>query len=131
MKHIHVTCAIIERDDKVLAAQRSEVMSLPLKWEFPGGKINEGERSEDCLRRELQEELGVDIAVGRSLTPTTHNYPAFIVTLYPFICSITAGEIKLREHKALTWFPPDKLHELDWAEADTPVVGEYLAAYKR
>jgi len=81
MKHIHVTCAIIEKDDKVLSTQRSETMSLPLKWEFPGGKINDGERPDECLKRELQEELGIAVAISRSLAPTTHQYPTFIITL--------------------------------------------------
>ena len=125
MKHIHVTCAIIEKDGKVLSTQRSESMSLPLKWEFPGGKIHVGERPEDCLKRELHEELGIEVAVGRALSPTTHHYPTFIVTLYPFICSITSGDITLHEHKDLTWLAPEKLHELDWAEADMPLIEDY------
>ena len=58
-KHIHVACALIERDGLVLAAQRSAVMSIPLKWEFPGGKLEAGESAEECLRRELVEEMGV------------------------------------------------------------------------
>lgn len=125
MKHIHVTCAIIEKDGKVLSTQRSETMNLPLKWEFPGGKIDIGESPEDCLKRELQEELGVSITISRYLAPSTHQYPTFIITLYPFVCSITIGEIKLHEHKDLAWLTPDKLHELDWAEADIPIMNNY------
>ena len=63
-KHIHVTCAIIERDGLVLAAQRSAIMSMPLKWEFPGGKVDVGEGLEECLCRELAEELGVNVKSG-------------------------------------------------------------------
>lgn len=125
MKHIHVTCAIIEQDGKVLSTQRSEIMSLPLKWEFPGGKINDGERKEECLKRELLEELGVKVAISRSLDQSTHQYPDFIITLYPFVCKITAGEIKLHEHNALIWLVPEKLHELDWADADIPIINNY------
>lgn len=127
MKHIYVTCAIIEKDGKVLSTQRSEAMSLPLKWEFPGGKIKDGEHPEECLKRELYEELGIAIAINRALDTRTHQYPTFIITLYPFVCNITAGEIKLHEHKAFTWLPPDKLNELDWAEADIPVIKLYRA----
>lgn len=127
MKHIHVTCAIIERDGLVLAAQRSARMSLPLKWEFPGGKIDQGESPEECLRREISEEMNIEVAVGGSLPPSTHNYPAFSITLYPFICSIQNGEIALAEHSAIAWLVPEKLHALDWAEADIPVVKTYLA----
>jgi 8-oxo-dGTP diphosphatase len=126
-KHIHVTCAIIERDRLVLAAKRSASMSLPLKWEFPGGKIDHGESREECLRRELFEELGIDVKVGQNLPAATHAYPTFIVTLYPFICSIDSGEIVLFEHAAISWLPPEQLHTLDWAEADLPVIGSYLA----
>jgi len=126
MKHIEVACAIIENKGKVLCTQRSATMSLPLKWEFPGGKIQDGESLEDCLKRELREELELDIAVGRPLSPTTHQYPTFKITLYPFICKIISGEMKLHEHKAYTWLPPEKLLELDWAEADIPVLDEYF-----
>ena len=125
MKHIHVSCAIIEQDGKVLSTQRSEAMSLPLKWEFPGGKINDGESPEECLTRELHEELGIAVIISRSLAPITHKYPIFMLTLYPFVCRITTGEIVLHEHKALTWLPPDKLHELDWAAADYPLIEDY------
>lgn len=124
-KHIHVACAIIERDGLILAAQRSAAMSLPLKWEFPGGKIDPGESPEECLRRELVEEMGVRIAVGRDLPLWTHHYPTFTVTLYPFICSIESGSITLHEHAAIGWLPAADLHTLDWAEADYPVIKAY------
>ncbi|HAK59020.1 MAG TPA: 8-oxo-dGTP diphosphatase MutT [Nitrospiraceae bacterium] len=131
LKNIHVACAIIEKDGKVLSTQRSEAMSLPLKWEFPGGKINDGERPEECLKREVHEELGIDIVVGRSLSPITHQYPTFIVTLYPFICRIRSGDITLHEHKALTWLSPETLHELDWAEADIALIEDYRKAFMK
>lgn len=125
-KHFHVTCAIIERDGLVLAAQRSASMSLPLKWEFPGGKIDHGETPEECLRRELVEELGIRVKMGRRLPLTTHHYPEFTVTLHPFVCTIEKGEMVLHEHAAVAWLPPDELHSLDWAEADLPVLRSYL-----
>ncbi|MEI6209181.1 MAG: (deoxy)nucleoside triphosphate pyrophosphohydrolase [Desulfuromonadales bacterium] len=127
MKHIQVACAIIERDGLVLAAQRSAVMSLPHKWEFPGGKIDQGESPEECLRRELLEEMSVSIFVGNPLSPGTHQYESFIVTLYPFVCSIVSGEIVLHEHSAIVWLPPQKLSTLNWAEADLPVIRSYIA----
>lgn len=124
-RHVHVACAIIERDGLVLSALRSSSMNLPLKWEFPGGKLEPGEGLEECLRRELVEEMGIEIAVGRPLTPATHDYPTFTVTLYPYVCSIVSGEIVLNEHSALTWLPAAQMHELDWADADLPVIAEY------
>jgi len=124
-RHVHVACAIIERDGLVLSALRSASMNLPLKWEFPGGKIEPGEALEECLERELVEEMGVRILVGQPLTPATHEYPSFTVTLYPFVCSIVSGEIQLFEHSAISWLPAERMLELDWADADLPVIAEY------
>jgi len=126
-RHLEVACAIIERDGLILAAQRSGSMSLPLKWEFPGGKIREGERPEECLARELVEELGVVVTVGEALPRTTHDYRDFTVTLHPFFCVIESSEMTLHEHAAICWLPPDRLAELDWAEADLPII-ERLAS---
>lgn len=127
MKHIHVTCGIIECDGVVLAAQRSATMNLPLKWEFPGGKIREGESPEDCLRRELLEEMAIRVAIRKGLHPSTHGYPSFTVTLYPFVCKIDAGDVILREHARVVWLDPRDLPSLDWAEADVRVVQTYLS----
>jgi 8-oxo-dGTP diphosphatase len=124
-KHLHVTCAIIERQGLVLAAQRSASMSMPCKWEFPGGKIRAGESPEECLYREIVEELNLEVAICRPLPQATHAYQSFTVTLYPFICSITGGTMKLHEHAAVTWLPPEKLAALDWAAADLPVLAAY------
>lgn len=126
-KHFHVACALVERAGLVLAAQRSAAMSLPLKWEFPGGKLEAGESADECLRRELVEELGVTVSVGRPLPPHTHSYDTFTVTLYPFICSIGPETIiSLHEHAAIAWLAPRELHTLDWLEADRPVLETYL-----
>ncbi len=124
--HLHVACAIIEQDGTVLTAQRSATMSLPLKWEFPGGKIEAGETAEECLIRELREELGVSIFIGSALSPATHSYQDFTVTLYPFTCSLTGGTVTMHEHHALKWVEPQQMPELDWAAADLPVISEYL-----
>lgn len=128
VKHIHVACAIIERDGVLLAAQRSSAMSLPLKWEFPGGKIDPGETPQECLLRELMEEMSLCVAIQKELPPSTHHYPTFTVTLYPFLCSIAAGEIVLHEHAAIAWLAPEKLGTLDWAEADWPVIESLFTA---
>jgi 8-oxo-dGTP diphosphatase len=128
--HIHVTCAIIERDGLVLASQRSATMSMPFKWEFPGGKIDPGESPEACLRREINEELSLQVSVKENLPVSTYHYPAFTISLYPFICAIDAGEIVLHEHAAIAWLTPEKLHSLEWAEADVPVLASYIAQIK-
>ena len=100
-------------------------MSLPLKWEFPGGKINSGESPEECLKRELAEELGIEVIIGAPMPISTYHYPTFSVTLYPFICKIVSGNIVLHEHAAMAWLFPEELHKLDWAEADGPVIENY------
>lgn len=110
----------------MLVTQRSAAMSLPLKWEFPGGKIDSSELPKDCLQRELIEELGLNISIGYKLPLHTHNYHTFTVTLYPFICTIESGELTLHEHAAFAWLTPEELHVLDWAEADLPVIQNYL-----
>lgn len=102
-------------------------MVMPLKWEFPGGKIHRGETPEDCLRRELLEELGIVAKVGTALQPSTHRYPAFTITLYPFLCRIESGELTAREHEQIAWLTPGELPGLDWAEADRPIVDALLA----
>ena len=105
-------------------------MRLPLKWEFPGGKIEPGESAEECLQREVTEELGVHVKVCLALSPHMHQYNTFSFTLYPFVCTIISGEITLREHAALIWLSPQELIVLNWADADIPVIDEYLRVMK-
>lgn len=130
-KTIRVACAIIEGDGKVLAVQRSERMKLPLKWEFPGGKIKQGESPEQCVVREVSEELSVQITAVQSLPSVSYDYPDFSVTLYPFICTIVSGEITLQEHKKLIWLPSRELSSLDWVAADYPIIDAYRDRRKR
>ena len=125
VRHLHVTCAIIEENGLVLAARRSATMSLPLKWEFPGGKLEPGESRCECLQRELLEELGLYIEIGAPLTSHTHCYPDLTVTLYPFLCRVASGIIVLHEHSEICWLPPERLLDLDWADADQPIIREY------
>lgn len=125
--HIQVVCAVIEQDGLILATQRSATMSLPLKWEFPGGKLEQGESLQECLERELHEELGITVRIGQGLPPVTHHYPAFSVTLHPFRCDQISGEPILHEHLAACWLPPHRLQELDWAEADWPILETLVA----
>lgn len=128
---LHVTCAIIERDGLVLAAQRSKTMNMPLKWEFPGGKIKQGETKEACLKREIMEELGIIISIVRPFAPHTHDYHEARVTLYPFLCRIESGVISLSEHSEVAWLKPDELLTLDWAEADIPIAENYILKLKK
>jgi len=110
----------------VLICQRSANMALPLKWEFPGGKIEEGESKEACLQREIEEELGLEIFVGKELPLVTHTYPTFRITLYPFLCKVQRGSIQLAEHAQAKWVPWQTLNDFDWAEADKPIVRTFM-----
>src|SRR5207253_4899938 len=125
---IVVTCAIIEDNGKVLCAQRIELMNLPLKWEFPGGKLEAGETLETCLIREIKEELGIEISIGEKLPASRHTYSSTKeICLHPFICTIQAGHISLKEHKQIAWVQLFELKQLDWAEADIPILNHYIS----
>lgn len=128
---IQVTCALIEDDDQILCAQRSEKMSLPLKWEFPGGKLENGETLEECLRREIKEELGLDIKILEQLPSNTHKYSdKKVIKLIPFRCSLQTSEIDLKEHLKIEWASIFQLENFDWAEADIPIVQYYIQNFK-
>lgn len=127
---INVTCAIIINEDNgVLVTQRSSVMQLPLKWEFPGGKVEEGETAEEALLREIKEELDLETEIIQALSPNCHSYGTKTICLIPFICKIRRGSIHLREHAAYLWLKPNELLNLDWAEADIPIVKAFLDMY--
>jgi 8-oxo-dGTP diphosphatase len=121
-----VVCALICENGKVLVAQRPKGKALGEKWEFPGGKIEDGEHPANALSREIMEELGLMIAVGRPLTPHTHSYPEFTITLIPYVCSVLGGMLRPLEHKAVQWVFPHELLRLDLAAADVPIAREYL-----
>ena len=124
--YIKVVCAIIHKDSKVLAVQRSAEMALPLKWEFPGGKIEQNESEVDCIKREVKEELEIEIEVGRRLTPSLHEYPNFKIELIPYITDYKSGVLTLNEHSQHLLLKKEELKDLDWAEADIPIVNEYI-----
>ena len=126
---LRVACALVERGGRLLSVQRSATMSLPLKWEFPGGKIEPGESPAGCLRRELLEELGVEVEVGDPLPVFAHDYPAFSVILHPWRCRIAAGEVTLHEHADARWLTPRELLSVDWAAADLPVLEAWRALH--
>jgi 8-oxo-dGTP diphosphatase len=124
---ILVTCAIIEKAGLVLVTQRSEKMALALKWEFPGGKLEDGESHEACLLREIMEELNIQIKIVEPLKPNTHHYPnGKEIQLVPFICEYMSGDLQLAEHADYKWLKKEALLGLDWAEADIPIVQEYI-----
>ena len=120
---IDVTCAIIQRrDGKILAAQRARSTHLPLKWEFPGGKVDEGEDPEMCIIRELEEELGVTVRIVDRLKSNIHHYDEKSVRLIPFWCDIEQGRPRSLEHEQIKWVSVDLLETLDWCAAAVPIV---------
>lgn len=127
---LHVTCAIIKHNDKILICQRSAKMKLPLKWEFPGGKIEAGESKEESLIREIKEELGIDITVGRALEIVEYHYSEFSICLYPFLCKWTGGTLAIAEHAQTIWVDNSDLLNYDWAAADLPIVKELMQLWK-
>ena len=123
---IEVSCAIIIEKGHVLVTQRSESMAHPLKWEFPGGKVKEGESAESCVIREIREELGLEIRVERMLRRIEYRYETYSVKLIPFLCSIVKGSIVLTEHRSFRWMPQKDLEELDWLEADVDLIKQIV-----
>lgn len=121
---LYVTCAIIQKDNKILICQRSKEMKLPLKWEFPGGKIEEGESKKECLKREIKEELALDIEILDPLKMVEYHYTDFSISLYPFLCNIISGKLTIAEHAQAKWVHLEQLENYDWAEADLPIINE-------
>ncbi|MFC2080065.1 (deoxy)nucleoside triphosphate pyrophosphohydrolase [Bacteroidota bacterium] len=119
---IEVTCALILKDDKMLLTQRSESMSHPLRWEFPGGKIQDGESPENCIKREISEELHIEITLERMLPSVIYDYGLNKIKLTPFICSMDTDQIMLEQHKAYVWISKDEIEEYDLLEADIEVI---------
>lgn len=122
-KKVSVVGAVIFNEkNEVLCALRSPKMSLPNYWEFPGGKINEGEMPQEALIREIKEELGCLITVGEKIEEMEHEYENIIVHLATYKAHIKSGIPKALEHAELKWVQSEKLLELKWALADIPTV---------
>lgn len=124
---IDVTCAIIRNDDdEVLVVQRGADSDHPLRWEFPGGKIDEGETAEECIVREIREELSIDIVICSRQGTVEYDYGKKQIRLHPFVCD-TLDEIPfLTEHVAFKWLDDDRLLSPDYSEADLLVAAAYL-----
>lgn len=123
---INVVGAVIVRDGAVLSAQRGPGMSLPGKWEFPGGKIELGETPAQALGRELEEELLCTIDVGERVATTSYEYDFGVVTLTTFYATLVNGVPHLTEHSQIRWVSVDQLAGLDWAPADIPTVSQVI-----
>jgi 8-oxo-dGTP diphosphatase len=127
---LQVTCALILHQNKILAAQRSSQMSHPGKWEFPGGKCEQDETLEACIKREIREELGIEIQIMHALSAHSHQYADKKIQLWPFLCSWSGGQLQASEHAQLLWCEISQLLELDWLAADLPILKQALAHLK-
>lgn len=121
-KIVKVVGAIIENNNEILCALRSKDMSLPMLWEFPGGKIEEGESVNEAIIREIKEELDCDIEAISIFNDNTHEYENIIINLITVKCKLITGTPKASEHAKLLWLPVDYLESLNWAPADIPAV---------
>lgn len=122
-KYIRVVGAVIvNENDEILCAQRPEGKSLELMWEFPGGKVEEGEEAVEALRRELEEEMACQIEVGDKITTTVHEYDFGIVELTTYYSKVVSGDIQLLEHVDMKWLGRNIIDTLEWAPADIPAI---------
>ena len=116
-----VTAAVIEKDGKILIAKRKQSQKLGGKWEFPGGKLEPGETPEECLKRELQEELGIDAVIGPYICASTFVYRHLTIKLLAYQVTRFSGKIKLNDHEQIKWIFSKDLYKYDLAEADLPI----------
>jgi len=119
---IEVCCAIIVDEIKILAVQRGPESSHPWLWEFPGGKVHSDETPEQCIIREIEEELTLKIDILNHLEAVEFDYGTKQIRLIPYVCQIVSGEIILTEHTAMRWFCLDEWETIDWSGADRELI---------
>jgi 8-oxo-dGTP diphosphatase len=117
---------ILDDAGRLLACKRPEGKHLGGKWEFPGGKLEGGEDPAAALVRELEEELGIIVIAGEALTTVVWDYGRGPIRLHPILCRIAGGDLHPHEHSEIRWCEGEDLAGLDWAEADVPILAEWL-----
>ena len=121
-----VTAAILIEKGRVLIARRPYKDLLQYKWEFPGGKIEDGETPEECLKRELMEEFEIEVKVGSYFANSIYNYEHGTIELLAYFVHREAGMLTPNSHDAVKWALPNELHEYDFAPADIPIVEKLI-----
>ncbi len=128
--HYNVVAAIfIDEQKRIFCAQRKNKGELALKWEFPGGKIEEGELPEEALKREILEELNILSSNIKPFMTVFHSYQTFDITLQSFICEGSFNELILNDHENVEWVKINELLKYDWADADLPIVRKIIEVY--
>ncbi len=129
---IQVVCGVIENvNGEFLACLRPSGKHLEGLWEFPGGKIEEGESATEALVRELEEELSIKVEVGAAMTVVVWNYGDTTIQLRPFHCQVVTGHLQLNEHEAYQWLAPNDFKRVTWAAADLPILEEIQASLRQ
>ncbi|MFC3878735.1 (deoxy)nucleoside triphosphate pyrophosphohydrolase [Algoriphagus namhaensis] len=132
MEAIQVVCAIIISEGKLLCAKRSESMSLPGYWEFPGGKIEGKETEQEALIREIKEELGVNVIPTQKLTSShLKSEKGKLIELIPYVCLWESGKLVALEHEEVAFYSFDQAKKLNWAPADIPIFDELLTFFSK
>ena len=121
MKTINVVAAIIIKDNKIFATQRG-YGEFKDGWEFPGGKVEQGEAPENAIVREIKEELDTTIEVKEYFDTVEYDYPNFHLSMKCYICTVVSGKLELLEHEAAKWLDKDSLDTVDWLPADLGLV---------
>lgn len=116
-----VTAAIIRNEQRVLIAKRKSDDASMNKWEFPGGKIEEGESPEECLAREMREEFGIEVDVGAFFGESLYDYETGTIRLMAYWTRWTSGEFRLHVHQEIRWVKPEELKQYDFLPADIPL----------
>ena len=130
-KIIRVTAAIIESENKILIAQRKANDNLfGGLWEFPGGKIEDGESPEECMARELKEELEIDVEVGTLITSNKHRYPNGIFELLAYRVQHICGNFVLNNHNEIKWITIDEISNFKFPPANTPIINYLKNSYE-
>ena len=122
MNYINVTAAVLLKDDRFLAAKRSDGKHLAGHWEFPGGKIEAGETPEQCLKRELKEEFTIETEIGEFVAESIFDYGDKRIRLLAYKVKHVSGEFQLIDHDEIRWLPIEELDSLKWAPADIPII---------